>query len=193
MKRFNILFLLTLIFALALGACKNQEETASTEEGTDSSKTENILDNMSEMETDSVANETAPDPANADSTFITYERTPCFGQCKVFKVIVYKSGYTIYRGTNFVNNIGMFQGRLTEEQMESLRATVEEINYFSFNEEYDNENVTDLPAVITSVHMNNKKLQVRNRYHGPQELQRLYDKLDLYLDQIEWEKLETQN
>jgi hypothetical protein len=87
----------------------------------------------------------------------------------------------------------MFQGRLTEEQMESLRATVEEINYFSFNEEYDNENVTDLPAVITSVHMNNKKLQVRNRYHGPQELQRLYDKLDLYLDQIEWEKLETQN
>ncbi|MFZ6053379.1 DUF6438 domain-containing protein [Halocola ammonii] len=186
MRIFTTLLTFTLVFALGFSSCKNQEETVETETTTE---TEEILDNMNEVEAD----QAAADTMSADSTFITYERTPCFGQCKVFNVTIYKSGYTIYRGTNFVNNIGLFQGRLSQEQMESLRSIVEEIDYFAFDEEYDNEHVTDLPAVITEVHMNGKELEVRNRYRGPQELQRLYEKLDLYLDQVDWDKLESKN
>lgn len=198
MRNFIILLLSVFLITSTFHACKNKQDTAEkankTEEVSskkEKSATEGLLDNMDQQK--GLSEKARKDSANADSLLISYERTPCFGQCKTFKTSIYKSGFAIYQGKNFVNNIGNFQGRISEENLESIKSVIEEIDYFSFEPEYDNPNVTDLPSVITEVRMDGKKLKIKNRYQGPKDLNKLYNQLDVILEETEWNELELQN
>lgn len=118
-----------------------------------------------------------PAPASAE-VFATYERTPCFGMCAIFKLTIYTDGSAEYVGKNFVNLIGEYQTAVSRVQMERISAMAESIKYFSMKDEYNNEKVTDLPSVITEIRGDKGLKRVRNRQGGPSELKQLYGVFD---------------
>src|SRR5689334_10106440 len=58
-------------------------------------------------------------PAAFDT--ITFERTPCFGTCPVFKVSVSGSGAVRFDGVGNVDSVGTYTGRIDEKSAAALR------------------------------------------------------------------------
>lgn len=122
-----------------------------------------------------------------DSLFFSYERTPCFGRCAIFKLKIYDSGRASYDGTNFVDNIGFFKSQLSIETLGEIESYLKEANFFWLEDTYDNKNVTDLPSRIIEVNKNGKYKKVIARYQFPEELKQLFIKLDNLFETIDWE------
>lgn len=127
-----------------------------------------------------------------DSLFLYYQKTPCFGTCPIFKMTIYQSGYAIYEGDNFVDMMGTFQARFSDEHMASISAVARHIGYFDMGERYDDPMVTDLPSTIVEmIDERGERKKVLNRYQGPAELQDLYKLINEIIDQVEWKPIEN--
>lgn len=132
------------------------------------------------------------DPRLMDSIWVTYERTPCFGTCPVFKFTMYRDGSAKYEGRNFTDLMGEYQGNYAANSIEKIFQQAEKIGYFQMESTYDNIMVTDLPACYTDIiGKDGKRKLVNNRYKGPAELQELYKILDEVILSIEWKRIEN--
>jgi len=129
-------------------------------------------------------------PVSEDSLLVSYSRTPCFGMCPVFDCMIFKSGYAIYRGRNFVNHIGYYHTRMDKAALHNIPAIAERIGYFGLEDAYDNPHVTDLPSVTTVLVGPKGRKTVMRRYGGPKQLEELYQELDILIQQAEWKPLD---
>lgn len=129
-------------------------------------------------------------PVSVDSLLISYSRTPCFGMCPVFDCMIFKSGYAIYRGRNFVNHIGFYRTQMDKAALHTIPEIAERIGYFGLEDAYDNPYVTDLPSVTTVMVGPKGRKTVMKRYGGPKQLEELYQELDILIQQAEWKPLD---
>lgn len=170
MKRFLIISSL----ALLLFACKNSKQAS-----------EALVEDITiEAAADTLSLEAAVSPTD---TLVYYRRTPCFGRCPSFELIVYRNRTARYDGQNFVNRIGKYTGKVSEENITVLMELAEDMGYFQLKDVYDNRFITDLPATITEI----DGKRVMNRYEGP-DLSRLYNQLDTLIENTPW-NLQSQN
>ncbi len=189
--KYGLYITASLLFIMALAACNGQKEAVVSEasEELDSAvqNTDSTLVIIGEEA------EEIEEPVKDNKPFLTYSRTYCFGMCPVFKSSVSQDGVVEYEGINFVDNMGDYTAQLTEEQMNSIREKLMEVNYFELDSVYDNEYVMDLPAVITSASIDGKSNSVLDRYDGPKEIKPLYSFLDELFKQVDWvSKLENE-
>jgi hypothetical protein len=82
---------------------------------------------------------------------ITLERTACFGSCPVYTVSILEDGTVLYNGENFVDVTGEQTTQIPPETVQLMVEAFEKAGYFDWNEVYDNQTVSDLPTIITSV------------------------------------------
>ena len=75
---------------------------------------------------------------------------------------------------------------LSYEKMKAFIDVATEISYFEMQDEYDNENVTDLPETITSIVMGGKRKSVRKRYQFPASLNAFEGVFDSLLKSEKW-------
>ncbi|MFN8698786.1 MAG: DUF6438 domain-containing protein [Flavobacteriales bacterium] len=129
-------------------------------------------------------------PVSVDSLLVSYSRTPCFGMCPVFDCMIFKSGYAIYRGRNFVNYIGFYYTQMDKTALQHIPEIAERIGYFNLEDVYDNPNVTDLPSVTTVMVGPKGRKTVMKRYGGPKQLEELYQELDILIQQAIWKPLD---
>lgn len=128
-------------------------------------------------------------PGSSDSLFFSLERTPCYGKCPVYKIIIYQSGYATFEAImNVQNKAGLYQTEFSTEEMKLISDKAEEIKYFSLEDEYDSP-VTDLPSVITQLNVNGKKKTIKDRHHGPPELRQFEKFSDELINGKEWKKI----
>lgn len=116
---------------------------------------------------------------------ITLEKTYCFGACPVFVAEIYPSGNIFYEGTHNVPDSGSFIGKVTSDQISGILKTAEEIDFFSLNDKYDHEGVTDVPTVIIGIRKNGKLKTVINRFEGPEKLKILNDAITRVIESTE--------
>jgi len=166
MKKVVVVLSLGVMF---LFACKNKEEVVVT-------KPEAI----SEVVEPASIEPEAPADSPLD-TVLFYRRTACFGMCPSFDFVVRRSGTAFYKGRNFVDLIGTYQGSTSEESIIQIIAKANELRYDTLQREYDNRLVSDLPSVQTEI---NGQLVI-NRYQGP-NLNELYTALDSMIARIDW-------
>jgi len=121
-----------------------------------------------------------------NALFAIYQRTPCFGMCPSFNLTIYKSGYGVYEGKNFVNRIGFYHTSFLLTDLEKIERTAESIAYFSFDDVFDNPHVTDLPTVITGIWKNGEMKIITARYQQPKELNILYQVFEDLIDNAIW-------
>lgn len=119
-------------------------------------------------------------------TMLYYSRGACFGMCPIFELTVMKDGRAIYLGKNHVDRIGRYQAMVSYTDVQQVLTKANEIGYFELKSEYDNENVHDLPDIITGIAHDGKLHRVRNRYKGPAALRMLYTEIDSLIERQNW-------
>jgi hypothetical protein len=68
-------------------------------------------------------------PGKTDSLFFSMERTPCFGQCKAYRINVYRSGYATFEGRSNVELEGMHFGHVGLDTLEPCCAKPRRSNF----------------------------------------------------------------
>jgi hypothetical protein len=103
----NAQLLLPTLLSLSLAfACKSKQNTGQdngTSTGNDQSASSSKLGGSTP----------------ADSLFLRFERTPCFGMCKAFRIHLYTSGRASYEGRSHVEKEGMHEARVGRDTMEN--------------------------------------------------------------------------
>lgn len=156
---------LALVFALVASSCGSRKESQA----------------VANTEVKEIIQEDLP-----EHPLIRYVRTPCFGTCPSFELVAYSTGRITYDGKNFVDNVGLFSGKWTPEEIGSVFAIAKEINYFELLNSYNNKLVMDLPSVTTELWDGSEMKSILNRYQGPEELRKLYEVLDNIIANTTW-------
>lgn len=161
--------LLVIIFAVILSQCKGSRESG----------------NKGSTTTEEKPN--SPVEQKSDSLFASIERTACFGTCPVYKLYIYESGYSIFHGTSFVDNIGVYSSRISREEIDNIRQAAIEVGYFEMNDKYVNPYLMDFPSCITTVRNNSitKKIIV-NTEEPPKQLITFQNGLDSLFKDAAW-------
>ena len=120
-----------------------------------------------------------------DSLFVTLKRTPCFGKCPVYTVSIYNKGFVRFISKKDVEPLGSNTTVLRKEQIDFLKQQIEEIKYFSFQDEYDKQ-ITDIPSAITSVNYKGQKKTILNRAGAPLELTKFQNNIDKLFTNVKW-------
>lgn len=170
----------TLFFSLALGACAQKKSTVSPAPTAQPTRTDQAPRTTKQP--------TAPrfgGVAKADSLFFYMERTPCFGQCKAFRINVYRSGYATFEGRANVEREGMHRSRVGKDTMEILMREAEKIKFFELKDKYDSD-VTDLPSAVIRIVGNGKDKQVIGRVGTPESFRAFFTKAEELLFPLPW-------
>lgn len=136
------------------------------------------------MDTNISGTLTTEDPS--DSLFASLARGFCFGTCPVYEVKIYKSGFATYEGKANTDMIGTFTARFSKEQLASLTKVAKQINYASFEDVYDNPNITDLPEHTSSIVIEGKRKQVKRRIGHPQSILVFEKQIDELVSEAQW-------
>lgn len=125
-------------------------------------------------------------PEYPDSLFLRIHKTPCFGQCPIYRVDIYRSGGAYLEGERFFVYEGIFKTRFSEAEMARIVQIAEQYNYFSFDHVYDAP-VTDLPSTTTVLRTGEREHWVYNRMNSPDELRAFERELEAIIKAKEWE------
>lgn len=123
--------------------------------------------------------------APADSLVISMERTPCFGQCKAYRINVYRSGYATFEGRSNVELEGMHHARIGRDTLEVILKEAETLGFFELLDKYDS-NVTDLPSSILRVVGGGRDKRVVARVGTPANFKVLFEKAEGLLFPVAW-------
>jgi hypothetical protein len=118
---------------------------------------------------------------------IGIERSPCFGTCPVYTLIVKSDGSFRYKGLHFVDRIGEFTGKVDAWQYKNLAQFIKDAGYMELQDAYDR-TVTDFETVYTTVVMDGKRKVVSNYASaGPIKLWAIERLIDGLLAEAEWD------
>jgi hypothetical protein len=103
-----------------------------------------------------------------DTDTVSLERGPCFGTCPVYRVTLDRAGNVRFEGRRFVADSGISTATVPREQAESLFVELETAGYFDLADSYRSGDpactryATDLPTVITEVHLGGRTKRVEH-------------------------------
>jgi len=112
-----------------------------------------------------------------ENIFLTMERTPCFGKCPSYKIIIFNTGNVIYEGFTFVDKEGKHTKKISKKQLKEIQSQLEVINLFELKDKYDSK-MTDMPSVYLYVEYKGKKKKIIDRVGGPKELNQFEKLID---------------
>lgn len=118
------------------------------------------------------------------------QRTPCFGKCPIYTLTVFKDGRVEYFGKKFTPRVGRYEATISTAIIADLMTKANEFGFFTFNNIYDKEAITDLPSTITSVRNDEGLKTVVNRFDGPQELRNFEQYFDNLFKELDWKSVE---
>jgi hypothetical protein len=131
---------------------------------------------------------------SAPFTAITFERTPCFGTCPVYKVHVNGSGTVTFVGTRNVDSVGTFTGHIDATAVQALRKAFDDAKYTSLQPTYGQQNCspygTDAARILTSMTTGDQTKSVDHDLGcgtaAPAALPGLYTKFDNIVGVKRW-------
>lgn len=175
--------------ALLVTSCKQKKDVA---KGAGSATTGQNLNEMGDAaaqlsaSADSLSAAVADAKTAGDSLLISYSRTPCFGQCPVYKVHVYKSGYATYEGINFVDRMGTYATRISDGELDDLFESAREAGFFEFERVYDHPGLQDLPSTTLMMERDGQRNHVTIRYEVPHSVKSFFEKTAQWFDSRDW-------
>ena len=103
-----------------------------------------------------------------DTDTVSLERGPCFGTCPVYRVTLDRGGNVRFEGRRFVADSGISMATVPRDQAERLFAELETAGFVDLADSYRSGDptctryATDLPTVITEVHVNGRTKRVEH-------------------------------
>lgn len=138
-----------------------------------------------------------PSSTSRASTFtsITFERTPCFGNCPVYAITVAGDGSVVFTGTRDVDSTGRFTGRVDAERTAALRRAFDDAQYFTLDDKYGygeancREYGADAARILTSITTTERTKRVEHDLgcaNVPSRLVDLYRRFDEIVGTYRW-------
>jgi Domain of unknown function (DUF6438) len=113
---------------------------------------------------------------------ITLRRTPCYGHCPVYEVMISSTGAVEYSGEWFVAREGVHRWQISPQRVRLLAEAFERAGYRALRDEYTRAEMTDASSCLTSIEFDDGSSKSVDHYHGdsraPAELTRLEDRID---------------
>jgi len=135
------------------------------------------------------ADDARPAPDLGAGPSVSLERRPCFGTCPIYTVTIAGTGAVRFEGRRFVADSGTFTGAIPRPRVDSLLAELEAAGYFDLADRYAmgaagcDRYATDLPTVITEVHLRGRAKRVEHD-HGCAGAPSVLDSLEHRIDQV---------
>lgn len=126
--------------------------------------------------------------APSSTVIIMMEKTSCMGTCPTFKFEVFLDKTARYHGKANVDLIGEYSATLTDAQLDNLKNSFAEADYFSFANVYSAQ-LTDLPTTFLYYHNGRESLKVTDYWGAPQKLKDLESKVETAISTIDWKKV----
>ncbi|MFB6258296.1 MAG: DUF6438 domain-containing protein [Flavobacteriales bacterium] len=124
---------------------------------------------------------------NEADRFLYHSRTPCYGKCPVYTLRVDKDGKARLKVKRFLEpGKGRYTGTFDQKSIRRIKEKAQKIDFFNLEKVYDNKDVTDLPSRITELSFDGKEHRVKNRYGGPDKLEKLEKLIQKTVKQTEW-------
>ncbi len=129
---------------------------------------------------------------------VTLVRQGCFGTCPIYTLTVNADGSVDYNGSRFVMVEGEQSSKISLKNVKKLIKKINEINYFSLNNEYTYNATFDVGSASTTVIMNGKTKSILHAFEdtsAPEELTEFEDFIDeitnsgafwVYFDSIQY-------
>jgi hypothetical protein len=155
-------FTIIVSFLCLLFACKNKQKTAQTNNQNTETKTD---------------------------TLVFMERSPCFGNCPVYSVLILDNGQGTYHGKKFVEKQGVFTFKLQKEELLQIHNMANEIDIFSLKDKYDRP-ITDIPSTVIIYKENGLRKEILDRVDAPAELKRFEKLIDILIADKDWQPVE---
>lgn len=114
-------------------------------------------------------------------------RTQCFGRCPAYKVEFRGDGTARYTGYANVDNMGVYTGKISNDDIIALVKAYNDAEFFSMNDEYD-EPVSDVPSTFVSLTLNGKTKNIKDRFGAPEKLKNLERAIDVVVAKVSWKK-----
>lgn len=124
-------------------------------------------------------------PTTTDSVVFRLERTPCFGACKAYRIVVYRSGYAVFEGRANMEKMGPHNGRIGSDTLATIARMAQEKGFFEMADKYDAD-VTDLPTTYLRIVTAGKDKQVQARVGQPAAFKELVSNIEGLLLPVAW-------
>ena len=108
---------------------------------------------------------------------VSIKRTPCFGMCPEYEVVIHGDGSVKYTGRTNVRVEGEQTWKIDPAAVRALAREMEQAGYFDLEDEYT-AHVTDLPTTYTSLTIGARTKTVKNYFGAPQKLKDLEKRID---------------
>ncbi|MGB0881694.1 MAG: DUF6438 domain-containing protein [Vicingaceae bacterium] len=118
-----------------------------------------------------------PEAAMKESLFLSMERTPCFGKCPTYKLMIFNTGNVIFEGYSNTKYIGKYKNQLSKKQLREIKTMMDEINIMEMKDVYDSK-ATDLPSTVIFIVNENSKKKILDRMDAPAELKQFEKLID---------------
>ena len=99
-------------------------------------------------------------------SFISLQKKSCYGKCPIYEIEIFENRSLIFNGKKNVEKIGIYNSKLTKEDMNKILDKAKHIKFQKLQNEYI-ESLNDLPRTILKV--KNKVIEYNSEY--PKELE----------------------
>ena len=119
----------------------------------------------------------------------TYQRTPCYGKCPVFRVVWYSDGSVMYIGSAYVDKRGYYRAAPGRTAIGALLESVAELGFFDLADQYPPNGPfpTEFPNIIISLQQGDFEKKVVHNHLAPPNLLQIETLLEEWLDRQSWE------
>lgn len=113
----------------------------------------------------------AQKPQHATFSLFSYERTPCYGTCPAYKIVIHDDGRVEYEGKRYVLTKGKLSKTLDEEGFREVVDLVRQAQLFRFRDSYVKFSDgcgswgTDAPSTNFNIHVGDRSKTIKY-YHG---------------------------
>ena len=112
-------------------------------------------------------------------SYLSMQRTACFGRCPTYMVEIYKNGLVRYTGRQFTEYTGVYERNLGSKKVAPLLKEFASYRVDTCKELYEN-NIPDLPGLIYNFKIDGKETKIYNAGFGPKYL----DYLGMQVDKL---------
>jgi hypothetical protein len=173
MKR--IILSIIIISMVSMYGCKSKQKLA---ENNNLETSENTVETIT----------SGPEEEEEKTMLASIERTPCYGECPVYKMTIFTNGDALYEGRMNVEMEGLHTGVLSRRSVKKIIELAEDIKFFDFDENYIDEYITDIPStIVTFVKDGNRKTIRSNSFQTPKELISFQNFIDQMGKDAEWD------
>lgn len=126
----------------------------------------------------------------AQISFVSIERTPCFGACPTYTLSMDKNGNITYVGSNHVSKIGVYKGKLSKKEANNYFRKYNTYITSKIKNEYKDD-IVDMAGLNITIVKSGKKKYIKNAQFGPSILKAMANELDRITENVKWYDIRT--